>query len=93
MADHLIEMYDTGRSQWLWRCVKCKLEHPSAITLTRLTCIPNDPGIDYRAAPDLLAACIALAVDHAGADMPGIPPRYLRLALAAIANAKGVQES
>ena len=39
---HLIEAYDTGRSQWLWRCIKCKLGNVSAIKLTALTCIPND---------------------------------------------------
>ena len=27
----------------------------------RPTCIPNDPGIDYAAAPDLLRACIDIA--------------------------------
>ena len=59
-ANHLIELFDAGRSQcrsrWLWRCVKCKREYASALRLTELTCIPNDPGIDYAAAPELLAA-------------------------------------
>ena len=53
-ATHLIELYDTGRSQWLWRCIKCQLQNTSALKLTSLTCIPN--GIDYAVAPDLLAA-------------------------------------
>ena len=63
-ANHLIELFDTGRSQWLWRCVKCKREYASALRLTELTCIPNDPGIDYAAAPDLLAACIDMLAWH-----------------------------
>ena len=54
-SSHLIELFDTSRSQWLWRCVKCKLEYASALHLESLTCIPNDPSIDYGAAPDLLA--------------------------------------
>ena len=54
--------FDAGRSQWLWRCVKCKLEYASALRLTELTCIPNDPGIDYAAAPDCWRRMEAYAV-------------------------------
>ena len=81
-ANHLIELFDTGRSQWLWRCVKCKLEYASALRLTELTCIPNDPGIDYAAAADLLAA-LETAV-ASGKSWQGITA-----ARAAIAKAKG----
>ena len=60
MADHLIEMYDTGRSQWLWRCVKCKSESASALFLTAFTASPMIPTLTIAVAPDLLAALEAM---------------------------------
>ena len=85
MADHLIEMYDTGRLQWLWRCIKCKLERASAIQLIALTCIPNDHSIDYAAAPDMLAALQEIRACLPAVDLR----RATELADEAIAKAKG----
>ena len=92
-SSHLIELYDTGRSQWLWRCVKCKLEYASALRLTGLTCIPNDPGIDYAAAPDLLKIVGRVAVlEDTGMTWAQWGDEYgdiLATARAAIAKARG----
>ena len=84
-ANHLIELFDTGRSQWLWRCVKCKSQSASAFFLTAFTCIPNDPDIDYAAAPDLLTACLAV---HE-MEILRLDGRVNLLLEAAIAKAKG----
>ena len=93
-ANHLIELFDAGRSQcrsrWLWRCVKCKREYASALRLTELTCIPNDPGIDYAAAPELLAALKAMKAALAGKRLSAKECLPAILAMhAAIAKAKG----
>ena len=61
-SEHLIQMYDTGRSQFVWHCVRCQDENPSAITLTATACLATTGPIDT--ADDLLKALEAMLPDY-----------------------------
>ena len=90
-AEHLIQMVDTHRSQWKWRCVRCKQEHLSAIQMMELPCLATTGLID--AADDMLAALLesvcAFSLEHDANRLPYYAEKAWRDSAAAIRKAKG----
>ena len=85
-AAHLIQMVDTHRSQWKWRCVRCKEEHLSAIQMMELPCLATTGLID--AAQDLMSALIGalMFLPHVSTMRTEATQKQAR---AAIAKARG----